>query len=89
MPNYKEVEQLLAERKPFKHAHSMRAEYSGDTYEVYSYRTLIAKYDTAENTWWLNENKYSVTTSKQQSILRRVISRGTSPSPAYGELVFP
>lgn len=81
--NYKQVEQLLAQRAPFKHGYSMRAERSGDFYQVYSYQTLIAECDTLNNKWWLNENKYSVTTSKQQNILRRVIGSAVSDSPRY------
>lgn len=78
MPNYKEVETLLESHAPFKHAHSMRAERHDDAYRVYSYSTLIAEFvwDTAQ--WTLNETKYSVTTSKQQNILRRVIARATN-----------
>ena len=79
MPNYKDIEGLLATHTPFKHAHSMRAEgnvATGGDYRVYSYSTLIATYINGE--WSLNENKYSVTTSKQQNILRRVIARATN-----------
>jgi hypothetical protein len=74
-PNYKQVAELIADRMPFKHGHSMRAEYNYlGIYCVYSYATLIATYDTVSRKWWINENKYSVTTSKQQNIIRRAAS---------------
>lgn len=77
MPNYKEIEQLLADLTPFKHAHSMSARIEGDTYRVLSYSTLIGEYSFATNQWnYFNDSKYSVTTSKQQNILRRVIAKG-------------
>lgn len=85
-PNYKQVAELIAERKPFTHAHSMRAEVHADSYRVYSYSTLIATYTYDTGAWWLNETKYSPTTSKQQSLIRRVIGHGAAPST---EVVFP
>ena len=72
MPNYKQVEQLLTEHEPFKHGDSMSAERVQDVYYVYSYKTQIASYALTHGTWWINPNKYSVTTSKQQNIVRRV-----------------
>ena len=75
MPNYKQIEELLEDRLPFKHGRSMSADYDNQgVYRVYSYATLIATYDFVSRNWWLNETKYSVTTSKQQNILRRVIA---------------
>ena len=77
-PNYKQIEELLALKREFTHQHSMRAEIVTDDnfeplfYLVYSYRTLIAQFEFSSGLWSLNRNKYSVTTSKQQSILRRV-----------------
>jgi len=70
MPNYREVEVLLRESKPFTHSRSMRARISGDEYLVYSYDTLIAwrKLDTGEA--WLSPAKHSRTTTRQQNIIR-------------------
>lgn len=79
MPNYKQVEQLLKERKPFKHTDSMHAEIDGDTYKIYSYRTLIASYNFETEKWWIDDTRYSVTTSKQQNIVRRAAA---VPQPA-------
>jgi hypothetical protein len=77
MPNYKEVERLLENMQPFKHSRSMSAFRTSEEYLVYSYSTLIATFTFATNKWELNEGKYSVTTSKQQNILRRVIKLTT------------
>ncbi len=74
MPNYKKVAELLAQKLPFKHGHSMKAvfdNYGNGDYVVYSYTTIIARYNT-ETGWWINLQKYSVTTSKQQNLLKRV-----------------
>lgn len=71
-PNYKEVKELLTFKEAFKHGYSMSAERQGDEYVVWSYRTVIARYDLLNGKWWVNPNKYSVTTSKQQNIIRQV-----------------
>lgn len=72
MPNYKEIERvLLPNYTPFTHAHSMSAVWSGDEYLVYSYRTLIASRNSATGETWIDPTKYSVTTSKQQNLIRR------------------
>jgi SAM-dependent MidA family methyltransferase len=81
MPNYKEIEKLIAARKPFKHAHSMRAEVHDDAYRIYSYSTLIASFDFEKCEWWMNEKKYSVTTSKQQNLIRRAAGIAYSTKP--------
>ena len=78
-PNYKDIEGLLRTWTPFKHADSMSALWADGVYNVYSYTTLIATYSFVERVgttagWWLNDTKYSQTTNKQQSILRRVIA---------------
>ncbi len=78
-PNYKEIETLLALKENFKHGYSMSGQRVAsslrdlaDEYVVWSYRTVIARYNFANGEWWINENKYSVTTSKQQNIIKRV-----------------
>jgi hypothetical protein len=71
-PNYKQIENLLASKTPFTHQHSMHAVHNGKEYLVYSYRTPIAVFDIASGEWFLNLTKYSTTTSKQQSIVKRV-----------------
>lgn len=71
-PNYKQIETLLAEKAEFKHGYSMSAEMQGEQYVVFSYSTAIAKYNFNTGEWWINLQKYSVTTSKQQNIIKRV-----------------
>lgn len=72
-PNYKQIEVLLAQLVPFTHGRSMSAERTADEYLVFSYSTIIARCDLITGKWTLNPNKYSVTTSKQQSLIRRAI----------------
>ena len=72
--NYKDVESALEILEPFKHGHSMRATREHEWYRVYSYDTEIARYSQIEDTWYVNLNKYSVTTSKQQNLVKRVIA---------------
>lgn len=74
-PNYKQIEELIGFKSNFKHGYSMSAERDGDEYVIWSYRTVIARYDLLNGKWWVNPNKYSVTTSKQQNIIRRVATR--------------
>lgn len=82
-PNYKQVETLLAAHQPFKHGHSMSAERADDQYYVWSYSTLIASCNITTGEWWLNETKYSRTTSKQQNIIRRVAFGGSRGGVTY------
>jgi hypothetical protein len=75
-PNYKKLrDEILPLKENFKHGHSMTGQRDGDTYKVYSYSTLIASYDLLNGTWWINPNKYSQTTSKQQTIIRYVAAQ--------------
>jgi hypothetical protein len=73
-PNYKVVEEYLSCSAPFKHGNSMSAEWVDGEYVVWSYRTVVARMSlvTGKKEWWVNPNRYSVTTSKQQTIIRRV-----------------
>jgi hypothetical protein len=75
-PNYKEIEQLIAEKVQFTHGYSMRAEWTDKSYKVYSYNTQIGEWRSDYQEWvFLNLSKYSVTTSKQQNLLLRVIKQ--------------
>ena len=47
----------------------------GDTFEVYSYSTMIAEY--RGGAWWINDTTYSTTTSGHQSALRGAIDART------------
>jgi hypothetical protein len=72
--NYKDVESALERLDQFKYGQSMSARYTSGWYRVYSYETEIARYSLIEDTWYVNPNKYSVTTSKQQNLVKRVIA---------------
>lgn len=57
----------LARLRPFG-GNSMSAEWDRGTYWVFSYGTLIAWYDPYDGTLNVNETRYSVTTSRHQSL---------------------
>jgi hypothetical protein len=66
--NYKDIERKLVTLTPFT-GNSMRGQWEGDTYRVYSYSTLIGF-----NRWTsfgIDDAKYSVTTSRHQNLLRK------------------
>lgn len=71
-PNYKQIETLIADKIEFKHGYSMSAQRTAYSYRIYSYTTCIARYDFESGEWWIDDKRYSVTTSKQQNIVRRV-----------------
>ena len=78
MDNYKTIENKLANREAFR-GNSLTATaektWGTFTYKVYSYNTLIASksWDGSEGEWhtYLNADKYSVTTSRHQNIIKR------------------
>jgi hypothetical protein len=72
--NYKDVESALERLDQFKHGQSMSARYTSGWYRVYSYNTEIARYSMIEDTWYVNCNKYSATTTRQQNLVKRVIA---------------
>lgn len=74
-PNYKQIEELIGFKQDFKHGYSMTAKREGDEYVIWSYNTVIARYDFDTAKWWIDPAKYSKTTSKQQNIIRRVATR--------------
>jgi hypothetical protein len=68
--NYQTIANKLGLLMPFN-GNSLTAYWEGDTYRVVSYATLIATYNRETKAEWINPNKYSVTTSKQQNLIRR------------------
>ena len=68
---YATIERKLAMLEPFDNKNSMSGRWEGDTFVVYSYRTVIAK-ASRNSVRWLNGDRYSVTTSRQQGLIRRV-----------------
>ena len=69
MDNYKTIETKLANREAFR-GNSLHAFYLGEVYKVYSYYTLIAEIGNMGNKL-VNSQKYSVTTSRHQNLIRR------------------
>lgn len=73
MPNYQEIEKdLIPNRKSFRHP-SMHATNTGTYYDIYSYSTKICEIDLVTGQIWIDETKYSVTTSKQQNLVKRAL----------------
>ena len=74
MDNYKAIETKLANREPFT-GNSLKAYWvsmdGGHEYQVISYDTVIARSKSLDNAW-VNPERYSVTTSKAQNLIKRV-----------------
>lgn len=76
--NYKTIATKLSNLESFW-GNSMSAQFVKSwgtaTYSVYSYSTLIAEktWDGSEGEWhtYLNDTKFSVTTSRHQNLIRR------------------
>ena len=64
---YSTMPNKIAQLIPFE-GNSTRGIWNGKTYEVYSYRTLIATADGSVQ--WLDTRKYSNTTSRLQHIIK-------------------
>ena len=70
MDNYKTIEHKLRNLEPFK-GNSLKGYWLGSDYRVVSYATLVASHMSDTETKWLNPQKYSVTTSRHQNLIRR------------------
>jgi hypothetical protein len=70
MDNYKTIEQKLRNREPFR-GNSLTGSYWGETYRITSYSTLIAGYNTISGVAWVTPERYSVTTSRHQNLIKR------------------
>lgn len=68
---YKEMPTKLQNLENFT-GNSVTAITWGDVYYVYSYNTLIFKYDKLKKSMQLNVTKYSRTTSKLQRMLQQI-----------------
>jgi hypothetical protein len=69
MTKYKDMENLLKNRKPFT-GNSVTATKTEAEYKVFSYNTLI--YAEGFGKVYFDDSYYSKTTSKLQNIIRRV-----------------
>ena len=65
----REALKLIAKRIDFQASNFSGFSHAG-VYYVASYGTVIARYD---GTWALNTTRYSITTSRHQSLVRRAI----------------
>jgi hypothetical protein len=71
LDNYKTIEDKLANRQPFR-GNSLNGFWDAQTgyYVVYSYNTLIATLESGGKRW-VNPNKFSQTTTRQQNLIKR------------------
>jgi hypothetical protein len=65
---YKTMPNKIAQLIPFE-GNSARGFWDGDTFKIFSYSTLIASADGI-NAQWLTAQKYSVTTSRLQNLIK-------------------
>lgn len=71
--NNRQVSEKVANLSEFRTKnHTVFAHNNGDKYVVYSYgyHWPIAVYDQAARMWYVNDDKYSVTTSRHASLVR-------------------
>ena len=78
MDNYQTIANRLSGYMEFR-GNSMRGvwEYKDGNeshliYRIYSYSTVIATYDFPSMTPWVTDRKYSVTTTRQTNLIKRV-----------------
>lgn len=81
--SYNEIEASLRHRKPFTHNGSMSASTVmshcdacgeiNESYQVRSYSTPIYVECMGCGDKWINPTKYSMTTTRQQKLVRRVL----------------
>ena len=68
MDNYRTIEHKLRNRETFR-GNSMHGFWNGNTFEVYSYRTIIAMH--RDGIGAVIDKKYSTTTSRHQNLIRK------------------
>lgn len=71
--NLRSAVDFVANRMPFT-GNSLSAQLIGDRYIVVSYSTPIAFYIPETDSWLVNPNKYSSTTSRHQGVVNRGIA---------------
>ena len=70
MDSYKVIENKLKRLEPFN-GNSMSGYIFENDYLVFSYNTIIARHRMNSWTYSINPEKYSVTTSRHQNLVRR------------------
>ncbi len=73
--NYQRIAQRIENNLPFTHNGTLTGVFEltngGKTYVIYSYSTEIYR-EYPDGQKWMNDAKYSHTTSKQQNMIRRI-----------------
>lgn len=78
MANHRQIPALVAELVPFSGS-NINAQIVDGEYIVWSYRTPILRIDTKSGVGVFDNQQYSVTTSKQQTLIKRGLAlRGIS-----------
>jgi len=68
--NYQTIKGRLARKRSFR-GNSMTADWNAHfDYVVWSYATVIAKWNPSEGMYYFDEGKYSNTTSHHQNLVR-------------------
>lgn len=70
--NQRQIPAAVRERRPFK-CGNVFAKFEGGAYVVYSYGPHFPIAAVSGDEWLVNEDKYSRSTSKHQTIVRRAI----------------
>jgi hypothetical protein len=70
--------EYIATLKEFQGS-NLRGEIVAGRYEIYSYWTKMAEIDINAGAYWINENKYSQTTSRQMTYVRKGIQDLLAP----------
>jgi hypothetical protein len=68
--NYKETTDKVATLTPFE-GNNLKGVIVGGEYLIYSYSTLMATVELSTKQIWLNEEKYSQTTSRQMTFVKK------------------
>jgi len=69
--NYRDIERAIAIGDTFTHNGTMTGVIENGNYNIYSYATKIYSRDLETCKEWLSTKKYSMTTSRQQNIIKR------------------
>jgi hypothetical protein len=86
--NYRDAKSRIADLIPFR-GNSWHAETIPETgeYCIFSRRTLIGYVNPSAQAFWINSQKYSQSTSRQQNVVRVALAYlGTSPLWNYTQI---
>ena len=82
--NYNKVEWAIGHKRDFKHS-TMTGYWvkSVDTYYIASYGRVIGFYDASADRWYALDMGFSVTTTRHQNLMRKVIKEGSEECLSY------